>query len=160
MENTEPGKKCGRLQMTGQTEDARIHRVTRVRSAARLGLAGLLALVLVSAAGQAVAKVKFHIDNYTTTELRVFVYNGDDDVCWQEEKYVAIEPNERKFSIKCECGGRDHCKIWVRAVGAGEICTDVNRNACGSEDIRIINDNDKLVITGTGDIRLQIIRVP
>jgi hypothetical protein len=162
MKITASGKTCARHEMIAQAGKPRMHRVARRRSAARLGLAGLLALGIGAATNQAAAKSQFTVDNRSASRVRISVFDGDDSVCEIEKKEVSVSSGGNR-SIQCPGGGKSRCKIIVEAYNTetkGQtvyICKNINRKACGTKAIRIIKDDQTLTVTGrSGDFSCEV----
>lgn len=99
----------------------------------------LSALAIASAASllfttDAEASPRFTIHNDAPSQVKVFIFNGDDSDCILEEKVKTVS-SSKSNTVGCSGHGKGRCKIRVKYKGE-EVCKK-NWNTCSNEATKI-----------------------
>jgi hypothetical protein len=97
------------------------------RSGSVLHLATVVALLIAGAPGMVQANSRLEVTNYSSTKIRVQVFNGDDAVCTLPNTVKVVHPYGKE-TMGCPGGGNQRCKVNIET-------PDVSDKACGNTEL-------------------------
>lgn len=108
-----------------------------------------LALLILAAPGLASATSHFTVQNNSNDKVKLQIYDGDDNICFQEAKDVDVDGNSSK-SISCTGGGKQCCRVAVSVpvYEDDQACVEASSITSGCVPTAVINvaDGATLVI--------------